>query len=105
MLRKAAEGRSVKGSSLHAGPDRTLCEAVKVKHGLCWRLQNVGDARAVGNLAEDPKTGNRSNLRKKCVAFRKAGREEPSKPFDHLTRNYRIWTFPCWVSALLSFTI
>lgn len=33
-LRRATEISYVSGVSLHGGPERPLCEAVKVKHGL-----------------------------------------------------------------------
>lgn len=36
------------GVSLHGGLERPLCKAMKVKPGLPWRPQNVGDDRAVG---------------------------------------------------------
>jgi hypothetical protein len=54
------------GVSLHGGPERSLCEAVKVKPGLPWRAQELRDARALGYLlrkADQPK-------RKKCVALK-----------------------------------
>lgn len=44
-LRKAAEARSVSEMPLHGGPERPMCKSVKVKSGLCWRPQNIGDAR------------------------------------------------------------
>ncbi|MGE9641895.1 hypothetical protein ACQP3J_33175, partial [Escherichia coli] len=49
-LKKAAEAMYVLGVSLHGGPERPLCEAVKVKSGLPWRPQDVGDARVIGYL-------------------------------------------------------
>ena len=48
--RKAAEARLVSGVSLNGGPERPLCETVKVKAVLPWRPQDVGDARTVGYL-------------------------------------------------------
>ena len=47
----------------------SLCEAVKLKPGLPWRLHEVGDARAMGFLPR--KAANREwnqPKRKKCVA-------------------------------------
>ena len=38
------------GVPWNGDPERSLCEAVKMKPGLPWRLQDVGDARAVGHL-------------------------------------------------------
>ena len=38
------------GVSLYGGLEKPLCEAVKMKPGLPWRPQNVGDARAMGYL-------------------------------------------------------
>ena len=40
------------GVSLHGDQERPLHEAVKVKPGLPWRPQDIGDARAVGNLSK-----------------------------------------------------
>ena len=37
--RKVAEARNVSGVSLHGGPERPLCEAVKVKSRLLSRPQ------------------------------------------------------------------
>jgi len=50
MVRKATEARYKSGKSLHGGPEKPLHGAVKVKPGLCWRPQDVRDARAVGYL-------------------------------------------------------
>lgn len=41
-----AFGRAVPAWSL----ERAFCETVKVMPELCWRLQDVGDTRAVGYL-------------------------------------------------------
>lgn len=62
------------GQSLHRGLERPLHEAVKVKLGLCWGPQDVGDARAMGRLPR--RAGNRSGttLREKCVAVNKVGK-------------------------------
>jgi len=49
-LKKAAEAKCVAGVSPCVGPERPLCEAVKGKPGLPWRLQNAGDARPVRSL-------------------------------------------------------
>lgn len=46
-LKKASEARNVTGKSLHGGQERPLHEAMKVKPGLYWRPQDVGDDRAV----------------------------------------------------------
>ena len=43
--------------SLNGGLERPLHEAVKLKPGLPWKPQDVGDARTVGYLPE--KTANR----------------------------------------------
>lgn len=47
-LGKGKKARHVSGVSLHGGLERPLCNAMKVKPGLPWRPQNVGDDRAVG---------------------------------------------------------
>jgi hypothetical protein len=43
----------VAGASLHGDTERPLCEAVKVKPGLPWRLQDAGDARVYRIPAEE----------------------------------------------------
>lgn len=58
------------GVSLHGGPERPLCEAVKEKPG--WRVQDVTDTRAVGYLLRKAASRKCSLLkRKKCVAVDK----------------------------------
>jgi hypothetical protein len=52
QLRKATEARHVLGVSLHGGPERPLCGAVKMKPELLWRPREVGDARAMGELCQ-----------------------------------------------------
>jgi hypothetical protein len=42
---KAAEARYISRMSLHGGPERPLCEALKVKPGFHWRHQDVRDSR------------------------------------------------------------
>lgn len=49
-LREAIKARHVSGMSLHGDTERLLCKAVKVNPGLCWRLQDAGDARVMGHL-------------------------------------------------------
>lgn len=59
----------------HGGLEKPLCQAVKVKPGLPWRPQNVGDARAVGYLPR--RTANRKwnqSKREKCAAANQAER-------------------------------
>ena len=51
-----------------------------------WRPQDVGDVRAVGYLPRKAAYSEWNPFkRKKCVAVSKAGRAEPSKPFDNPT--------------------
>jgi hypothetical protein len=49
-LRKVTEARCVAGVSLRGGPERPLCEAVKVSRDCCEQTQNIEDVRAVGHL-------------------------------------------------------
>ena len=49
MTKESLRGKCVAGLSLHGGLERPLCEVVKVKPGLSWRPQDVGDARDVGH--------------------------------------------------------
>lgn len=37
--------------SLQVAPQRAICEPVRVKPKLHWRLQDVGDTRKVGHLS------------------------------------------------------
>lgn len=45
-VKESWKARRVSVKSLHGHLERPLCEALKVKPGLCWRRQDVGDARA-----------------------------------------------------------
>ena len=70
------------GISLNGGLERPLCEAVKLKPGLPWRPQNVGDARAIGYLSR--RAANREwnqPKRKKCVSVNKAERSWRSEEY------------------------
>ena len=63
------------GVSLHGGIERPLCEAVRVKPGLPWGPEDVGDVRFVGYLPK--RAANREwsqPKRKKCVVVNKAKR-------------------------------
>ena len=46
------EVRHVSGVSPNGGPERSLCEAIKLKPGLPWRPQDVGNGRAMGSAEE-----------------------------------------------------
>lgn len=52
LLQKSTEARSLAGESLQGGPERPLCETVKVKTGLHWKPQGDGDrdTRVIGYL-------------------------------------------------------
>lgn len=102
ILPPVKEGRRVQvcdRAFLCGPPERPLCEAVKVKPGLCWKLQDVIDARA-RTPAQESCLLSGTSPREKCIAADKAGRswrsEEPSKPSDISYRRFRV----C-VSALL----
>lgn len=58
-----------------ASPERTLCEAVKVKPGLLWRVQYVVDDRTLGYLSRRAvdSVWNKSRI-EMCVAVNKDGR-------------------------------
>lgn len=49
-IMKATEPRCVVGKPLNGDPEKTLHEAMKVKSGLYWKYQDVGD----GNLPRIP---------------------------------------------------
>jgi hypothetical protein len=57
--------------SIHEGPERPQCEAMKMKPGLPWKSPNVADVRAVGYLLS--KAANRVELaqEKECAAVNK----------------------------------
>ena len=60
------------GVSLNEGLERSLCEAVKVKPGLPWRPQDVGDARVMGYLPRKAANREWNQLKRKmCVAVDK----------------------------------
>ena len=58
------------GVACHGGPERPLCEAVKMKPGLPWRPQDIGDARAARCLLRSYREGVE---REKFVTVCKAG--------------------------------
>lgn len=93
------------GQSLHEGPERPLCEAVKVKPGLCWKLQDV---RGDGDMEYLPRRdANREwnhPKRKKYVAGSKDGRTEPFQPSTPETKP-QVWSLLLWVSVLLWYSI
>lgn len=57
QVKKAAEARHVTRESLSGGQEWPLHEAVTVKPGLHWILQDIRDARAVGSLLRELQTG------------------------------------------------
>ena len=50
LTKERHKPKHVSGMTLNGGLERTLCEAVKLKSGLSWRLKDVGDDRAMGYL-------------------------------------------------------
>ena len=71
------------GVSPHGGLEKPLCQAVKVKPGLPWRPQNVGDARAMGYLPRKaPNKAWNQPRRKECSAISKAERSLRYEHFD-----------------------
>lgn len=69
------------GEFLHGGPERPPHEAVKIKPGLCRRpkMLVVPEGCLPGKAAG---SGTAPEREVWCVAAGKAGRAEPSKPFD-----------------------
>jgi hypothetical protein len=57
---------------LYGDQERSLHEGVKVKAGLPWGPQDVGNAIAVGDLWRRAANSKWSVLKKKCVAVNKA---------------------------------
>lgn len=101
QLGEAAIGRRVSGKSLHGHLERPLWEALKVKPGLCWRPQDVGDARAMGYLpSRAADWGWNPPKRENCVAVNKAGADWSSEePFDvgHGDAERGIRPAGCWI--------
>ena len=54
---ESLEASHVSGESLYGDPERPLREAVKVKPGLPWRSQDVGDARVMRYLPRKSANG------------------------------------------------
>lgn len=52
-LKKATEAKYVSETSLHGDWEESLCEEMKVKTWLYWRLQNIGDGKAMGYLQRE----------------------------------------------------
>ena len=70
---------------LHGGPERPLHEAVKVKSGLCWRPQEIADARVMGCLPRRiaSRIWNQPRERERDVEINKAeGTWRPEEHFD-----------------------
>ena len=83
-LRKASEARHMSGVACHGGPERPLCEAVKMKPGLPWRPQDIGDARVMWYLPR--RAANRvwnQPKRETHVAVNKAERSWGSEDIRH----------------------
>ena len=59
--------------SLNEGPEKPLHEAVKMKPGLCWETQDVGDSRTIRYLLRKAADliWNQSK-KKKCTVVNKA---------------------------------
>lgn len=62
--------------------ERPPHEAVKMKPGLCWRPKMLVVAESWMFARESCMQGVEHPQREECVAAGKAGRAEPSKPFD-----------------------
>lgn len=89
------------GVSLHGSSKRPSNETVKVKPGLCWRLQVVGDVRAVGFLPRTAVdwTGNQPK-REKYGAVNTTERGRRSKEwFDIRHRDADF--YPCSLLSIL----
>jgi hypothetical protein len=82
-------------ASLHGCPERPLCEAVKVKPGWPWRLQDVGDGRVVG--CQPRKAANREWNQREVCCSQQRGSQEIWRALWHQTQGCRIWSLPRWV--------
>jgi hypothetical protein len=106
VLRKASEARDMAGVSLRGGPERPLCEAVKLKPGLPWRSQDVGGSIVLGFLSRKAATWRWNQpKREKCVAVNKAERSWSSeehfdiRPGDAEFRVYPAGFWSCFASV------
>ena len=95
------------GVSLHGIPKRPLHETVKVKPGLCWKLQVVGDDKVIGY---PPKKSfnwrGKQPEREKYVSVNKADRRRRSKEwFDitHRDAEFGVWSAGFWSCVGLRF--
>lgn len=70
------------GGVLHGSLERPLYEAGKRKPGLCWRAKMLVVPESWMFARESCMQGVEHPQREECVTAGKAGRAEPSKPFD-----------------------
>ena len=89
---------------LHGGLEKSLHEAVMVKLGLSWRVQDVEDARAVGHLLR--RAANREwkqPKRKKCVAVNKGERSwRPEESFHNRQEDVEFGVCPAGFRTCLT---
>lgn len=89
------------GVSLHGGLERPLCKAMKVKPGLPWRPQNVGDDRAVGYFQRrDPNRGISPWERGVLQPTKLKGAGGLKSTFDirHGDKEFGVCPAPFWIS-------
>ena len=83
-LRKANDVRHGAEESLYGGLKRPFLDAEKREPGFRWRLQDIGDAKAMGCLWSRASWRERNETKRgKGAAISRAGRSGRSeKPFD-----------------------
>lgn len=64
------------------GPERLLCEIVKVKPRLWLRTQDSGDVKTMRHVSRRDEYREWNRPREKGIASKKVGRAEASKPFE-----------------------
>lgn len=101
QLRKATEERHVVEMSLHGGQERPLGEAVKVKPGLLWRPQDVGDARAVGYLPRRAANREWDQPRREVCCGQQRWNRLRSEEHSDIRRGDLELELLCWSSVLL----
>lgn len=82
--------------SLHRVSERPLCEAGKVKPGLPWRSQSVGNARAMPDLPGKLQTRYGTSQRKSSVLqSKKLNKVGNLKEHFDIRQRCRNWNYPC----------
>lgn len=83
------------GSSVTMGPRESLWEAVKVRPGVCWRIQDTGDAN-LHDLSRKITSGCQPAWTEKCVAYNTADRTWRSEESLGVRHGDVVYSSPSW---------